>query len=240
MLVFAFHFHALAADGEGQAVFRGKKLSPELLPYARAQMLEELVARRLVLAYAQRLGELPTDEEIASARARALSQATARGRTLPAVLGAASASEADVRRQIAWNVAWQKYLAKYLTTEREEAYFQAHRRDLDSTELSGQPHPVATGRRRLADGGRSGPAGGGDPPGHRCRKALDGGGGEDVFGGSQPPRRRAARLDRPPRSDGRGLSTAPPFAVQKRGLRPPPVRSPFGVHLIRGRDQARE
>jgi parvulin-like peptidyl-prolyl isomerase len=109
---------------------------PEALPFAQAQVLEEIIARRLVLAYAARVGDAPTDEQIAAAKARALAQAHAQGRTLPAFLGAASPGEADVRRQLAWNLTWQKYLARYLTAVREEAYFQAHRRELDGTQLA--------------------------------------------------------------------------------------------------------
>ncbi|MGD0898545.1 MAG: peptidylprolyl isomerase [Thermoguttaceae bacterium] len=214
-----------------QAV-RGKKLSPDMLPYARAQVLEELVARRLVLAYAQRADELPSEEEMAAAKARALTQAAARGRTLPAVLGAASASEADVRRQLAWNVTWQKYLAKYLTAEREEAYFQAHRRELDGTEVS-VSHILLRPRQdsqpmswdqvvRRAEEIRTEIVSGTISMAEAAKKYSMGPSGRD--GGRLGWIGRRGPMDE-------AFSRAA-FALKKDELSPP-VRSPFGVHLIR-------
>jgi parvulin-like peptidyl-prolyl isomerase len=210
---------------------RGKKVSPEMMPYARAEVLEDLIARRLVLAYAQRVQEMPTEEELASAKARARSQAAAQGRTLAAVLGAASPAEADVRRQLAWNALWEKYLAKYLTAEREEAYFQAHRRELDGTELAVshvllRPAPdrspgaedlvgraaairaeIVAGKLTMAEAAGKYSAGPSGRDGGRLGWIGRRGPMDEAFS-------RAA------------------FALQK-GEISPPIRSPFGVHLIR-------
>ena len=49
-------------------VFQGKKPpTGDLLAMARAQVLEEIVTRRLVVAYARRTGDAPSDEELAKA-----------------------------------------------------------------------------------------------------------------------------------------------------------------------------
>jgi parvulin-like peptidyl-prolyl isomerase len=212
---------------------RGKKLSAEMLPYAQAQVLEELVARRLVLAYARRLDQWPSQEDLAAAKARALAQAAAQGRTLPAVLRTASTSEADLERQLAWNVLWAQYLAKYLTAEREDAYFQAHRRELDGTELlvshvllqsrpdNTQPvgieqlvrraeeirGEILAGKLSLAEAAKKYSAGPSGRDGGRLGWIGRRGPMDEVFS-------RAA------------------FTLQP-GQISPPVRSPFGVHLIR-------
>ncbi|MGA2066748.1 MAG: peptidylprolyl isomerase [Thermoguttaceae bacterium] len=212
---------------------RGKKLSPEILPYARAQVLEDLVARRLVLAYARRLDQWPSPEDLAAAKARALAQAAAQGRTLPAVLGAASADEAGVGRQLAWSVIWGRYLAKYLTAERDEAYFQAHRRELDGTELAVshvllRPAPDKTQPAAIEQ---------------LVRRAEEIRG--EIVAGKLSMAEAARKYSAGPSSrDGGRLGwigrrgpmdeafTRAAFALKK-GELSPPVRSPFGIHLIR-------
>jgi parvulin-like peptidyl-prolyl isomerase len=210
---------------------RGKKLSPEMLPLARAEALEELVARRLVLAYAQRKDEWPSKEDLAAAKGRALSQAAAQGRTLAAVIGAASAAEPDVQRQLAWNVLWAQYRAKYLTAEREEAYFENHRRELNGTELL-VSHVLL---RPAADG----PASSEDLV--RRAEAIRG----EILSGKLSLAEAAKKYSAGPsgRDGGRlgwigrrgpmdeAFSHAA-FALEP-GQVSPPVRSPFGVHLIR-------
>ena len=171
-------------------------------------------------------------EDLAAAKARALSQAAAQGRTLPAVLGAASTAKSDVQRQLAWNVLWEQYLAKYLTAEREDAYFQTHRRELDGTEL-----PVS---HVLLRAGWTAQPGGIEQLVRRAEEIR----GEIVAGklsladaakkySAGPSGRDGGRLGwigrRGPMDE--AFSRAA-FALTP-GQISPPVRSPFGVHLIR-------
>ena len=114
---------------------RGKTPSPDSLRFLQAQSLEEIVARRLVLAYAKRTGEAATAAEIAAERAALKSQLAARRRSLDDFLKTESISESDLDRRLAWNVVWRKYVARYATEERLGAYFAAHRRDFDGTQL---------------------------------------------------------------------------------------------------------
>jgi len=58
------------------------------------------------------------------------------GSTLDKYLQQRSIGEAALRRQIAWRLTWPKFLARYITPERLEAHFKAHRREFDGTELS--------------------------------------------------------------------------------------------------------
>jgi len=114
---------------------RGKKPDPDSLRFLQAQSLEEIVARRLVLAYARRIGESPTAAEMAAERAALKSRLAARRRSIEDFLKTESIGEADLDRQIAWNVVWRKYVARYATEERLAAYFAAHRREYDGTQL---------------------------------------------------------------------------------------------------------
>ena len=40
-----------------------------------------------------------------------------------------------MRRQLAWRLVWDKYQAKYSTSERLDAHFRQHRRQFDGTQL---------------------------------------------------------------------------------------------------------
>jgi parvulin-like peptidyl-prolyl isomerase len=140
--------HAFAADQAAQAVLakvggepiyadeverlvaaatRGLAVDESALPGLKARMLEELINRRLVLAYAARTGTGPTAAEIDAAAAE-----------LKAALDPQKAppSEAELRRQAAWSLTWSRYLARYTTPERLQSHFEAHRRQFDGTELN--------------------------------------------------------------------------------------------------------
>jgi parvulin-like peptidyl-prolyl isomerase len=119
-----------------KAATRDRKVSPAALPVLQAQALAEMVDRRLVLAYARRTGEYPKAEEIDAAAAVLKSRLAAEGRTLDDHLRERSLSEPDLRRELAWGLVWDKYLAKYVTEARMAAHFEARRRQFDGTELA--------------------------------------------------------------------------------------------------------
>ena len=129
-------------------VVRGKPVNPQALPALQAQTLEEIVDRRLVLAYARRTNRGATPAELEAAQKEFLAKLQSQRRTLDDYLKGQGIARADLERQLVWNVVWQKYLARYVTAERVAAYFQAHRRELDGTEaLAGQIllRPAAAG-----------------------------------------------------------------------------------------------
>ena len=114
---------------------RGKTPKPDALRFLQAQAIEEIVARRLVLAYAQRSGESATAAEIAAERADLKSQLATRRRSLEDYLKTESIGAADFERQLTWKAVWRKYVARYATDERLAAYFAAHHREFDGTQL---------------------------------------------------------------------------------------------------------
>ena len=119
-----------------EKVARGKRLSPDAVPLLQAQVLEEIVNRRLVLASAKRSGEAASQKELDQALADLKAELAAQRKTLDEFLKEQSISEEDLRRQLAWNAVWEKSLAKYATPERLQKFFDAHRREFDGTELS--------------------------------------------------------------------------------------------------------
>ncbi len=115
-----------------------KPVAPGALAALQAQALEELIQRRLVLAYARRLRDTPGDLEfqIDAEVTRLKAALAAQKRSLDDYLKEQGASEADLGRQVEWNLVWPKYVARYATDERAAAYFEAHRRELDGSEVS--------------------------------------------------------------------------------------------------------
>jgi parvulin-like peptidyl-prolyl isomerase len=117
-------------------VVRSKPVNPQALPALQAQTLEEIVDRRLVLAYARRTNRGATPAELQAAYKQFLAKLQSQRRTLADYLKGQGIEQADLERQLVWNVIWEKYLARYVTAERMAAYFQAHRRELDGSEAA--------------------------------------------------------------------------------------------------------
>jgi len=119
-----------------QRATQGQQVDPAVLPLVRAQVLSEVVDRRLVLAYARRTKSGPSESEIDAAVAEFRARITAQGGSLEAYLTEESLTEADLRRRITWSLVWKRYRTKYVTQERLAAHFEAHRREFDGTEVS--------------------------------------------------------------------------------------------------------
>jgi len=114
---------------------RGKKVDSDSLRFLQAEALEEIIARRLVLAYARRMGDTPAEDELAAERAALKARLAARRRSIDDFLKAESLRQSDLDRQSAWNVLWRKYVARYATDQRLASYFAAHHREYDGTQL---------------------------------------------------------------------------------------------------------
>jgi parvulin-like peptidyl-prolyl isomerase len=129
------HIRAREVQRLAAKATRGKKFDAESVRYLQAQVLEEIISRRLVLAYASRTGETPTEAEIAAELAALKAQLAARRRTVEDFLKVESIRRPDLKRQLTWNIVWRKYVARYVTEERIASTFAARRHDFDGTQL---------------------------------------------------------------------------------------------------------
>ncbi len=118
-----------------QATAGAEQVNPAVLPLLKAQALDELVKRRLVLAYARQARSGATEAELDAALAEMKTSLKAQGRALEDWLAAQRLSAEELRAEFRWKLTWQKYLARYLTDERRRACFEAHRRELDGTQV---------------------------------------------------------------------------------------------------------
>jgi parvulin-like peptidyl-prolyl isomerase len=106
----------------------GREVNPAARPLVEAQVLEEIIQRRLVMAYARRTRSGPSEAEIDAAAKQLAEQG--------GLAQASSSGDAELHERVAWRLTWEKYLAQYVTDARIEAYFETHRRELDGTELA--------------------------------------------------------------------------------------------------------
>ncbi len=127
--------HAREVDALVEAALRRHEVDAAAVPQLRRRLLDELIARRLVLAYAERTGTGPGSEAIDEAVDTLRAQLERAGATLEAHLAEQGQTAAELRRELAWSLTWRKYLNEYLTDARLKTHFESHRRVFDGTEL---------------------------------------------------------------------------------------------------------
>jgi len=214
------------------AIFRSKKPAGNLLPMAQAQVLEEVISRRLVLAYARRVGDAPSAEELAKAKKEFHTRLAAQGRKVSDVLKTESITPADLERQVLWRLVWDRYLAKYRTLQRRETWFQNHHCNLDGTELV-----VSHILLRPAAGASSIEIEALEKQAETIRAEITSGkigfaaAAEKYSTG--PSGKQGGRLGKIGRQGPMDESFSRAAFALKAGEISPPVLSPFGVHLIR-------
>jgi parvulin-like peptidyl-prolyl isomerase len=212
-------------------IAQGREVNPAALPLLQAQALEEIVDRRLVLAYAKRKGWAATPAEIDGEIKKLKGRLSSLRQSLDEYLKGESIKENDLRRQIAWNLVWDRFLAKYITEARVEEYFQTHRRDFDGSEVSVS--------HILLRAGKDGVQGGSAELLKRAGELR-----EEIVSGKISFADAARRYSAGPSAeDGGQLGFIPRHGVMDEGfsraafaLEPgqvsEPVRTPFGVHLL--------
>jgi parvulin-like peptidyl-prolyl isomerase len=202
-----------------------KKPTGDLLSMAQAQVLEVIVSHRLVVAYARRVGDAPSTGELAKAKKELQIRLAAQGRK-------GSITAADLERQVLWGLVWDRYLAKYCTPKRRETWFQNHHRDLDGTELivshillrpaAGAGPKEIDALEKRAESIRDEIISGKIDFAAAAEKYSDG-----------PSRKQRGRLGKIRRHDPMDEPFSRAAFELKAGEISPPVRSSFGVHLIR-------
>jgi parvulin-like peptidyl-prolyl isomerase len=129
---------AITADEVERAMragLRGRKPSDESRPGLEAAALELVIGQRLIDRAVRREKLAPSDGQVDAAMSKIRSRALARHATFAEYLQEAGHTEASLRRQTTWRWGWRNYLAKHLTDERRQKYFEAHRREWDGTEV---------------------------------------------------------------------------------------------------------
>jgi len=100
----------------------------------RLAIMNELVRRQVVLNYLQTTDYRATEQEIDLAFSEVKQTLKAQGRTLAEFLASGKADAAMLRRNLSWQIAWSRYLDKYMTDENLKRYYERHYAEFDGTE----------------------------------------------------------------------------------------------------------
>jgi parvulin-like peptidyl-prolyl isomerase len=213
-------------------VARGHEVNPAVSQLMKAQILNEIIDRRLVLAYAHRTGAAPTPAEIDLELGKLKSKMVSRQQSWAEYLKSQSVTEADLKRQIAWNLVWEKYRVQKITESQMESFFKSHRREFDGSKVSVSHillQPAKNAKPDVADG--------------LVKRAAEIR--EEIASGKISFAEAAGKYsDGPSAKDGGKLGFIPRHGVMDEsfsraafeleiGQVSEPVRTPFGVHLLR-------
>lgn len=102
---------------------------------SKAELLDQLVNRRLVLLALERAGNFvdpgELDKQMEDVRAKIRQE---RQVTLEQYAQMKGVTVDSLRKELIWRLGWSRYLDRHLANELEE-YFNRHRKDLDGTEV---------------------------------------------------------------------------------------------------------
>jgi len=101
----------------------------------QAQTLAQLIDRRLILDYLAQKKAGASRQDVELAIERIEKRLAQQDRKLDDYLEAVGFDEAALRRALAWQLGWQRYLDRHLTDENLQKFFQQHRRDFDGTKI---------------------------------------------------------------------------------------------------------
>ena len=116
-------------------VLRGRGVSPALAARAEAEMLDQLVDRRLVLEFLKRKKLTVGSREVTAAVKATQAVLAQQNLTLPQRLAEIGVTERAYRGEVLWQLSWKKFLYAQLTDKALEKFFEDHRRDFDGTQI---------------------------------------------------------------------------------------------------------
>jgi parvulin-like peptidyl-prolyl isomerase len=113
----------------------GRAVVAEGLPRLRAEALEQLIHRKLVLAELMRRKLLPAEQEVEAALDALRQQLARRQIAFDAYLEQRLHTEESLRRQIVWDLAWRSYVLSQLSEQALQQAFARHQKHVDGTEV---------------------------------------------------------------------------------------------------------
>jgi parvulin-like peptidyl-prolyl isomerase len=120
-------------EGELPAIAQQHRVKPAQMDFARAGLLRQLISRRLVEGALVRDGyasEADIDKELKNLQSRLKEKST----TIEKMAAARGVGLAAARHEVAWSLAWSRYLERNLA-DGLEGYFKEHHQDLDGTQI---------------------------------------------------------------------------------------------------------
>ena len=114
---------------------RPQEMAPRERKRVEAEVLTQLIKRRLVQFFLQQKQLAASRQEVELTVESLRSQLRGQGLTLEQHLDRQRMTEAELRSEISWKIGWQRFLDRYLTEANLKQYFARHARDFDGTKL---------------------------------------------------------------------------------------------------------
>jgi parvulin-like peptidyl-prolyl isomerase len=122
-------------EREFDRVLKNRKLDPQGEKFLRAQTLEQLIGRKLVLRYLASKNAAATKADLDLQLEKIKKQLKQQNITLAEFLARGKLDELEFRRTLAWQLSWQRYLDDQISEENLQKYFEKHRREFDGSQV---------------------------------------------------------------------------------------------------------
>jgi parvulin-like peptidyl-prolyl isomerase len=127
--------YASEIQAELRAAFGDKQLSGDDQRRLGRAALDQVIDRRLVLAFFNKTGQAASKTDVDLELSRFENELKSQNLTLTQHSERVGLSEDDIRRALAWKISWKRYCEKQLTPQNLEKYFDQHRQDFDGRQL---------------------------------------------------------------------------------------------------------
>ncbi|MEE3372574.1 MAG: peptidylprolyl isomerase [Planctomycetota bacterium] len=114
---------------------RRQPISAVAAPHMKAEVLRQLIQRRLVQLYLHEQQLAASQQEVAVAVDSLKSRLSEQKVTLADHLVRQHMTETELRADLAWQIGWRRYLDRHLTEANLKQYFRQHVRDFDGTKM---------------------------------------------------------------------------------------------------------
>ena len=98
------------------------------------ELLEQVIQRRLVMAYLHRTGQAASPADLLVAREKLTLRLALEKKSLEEYLLERKLNEQQLDIQLSWQLGWPRFLNKYITDDNLQRYFDQHREQFDGTE----------------------------------------------------------------------------------------------------------
>jgi len=127
--------YAREIEREVKKVVKDREVDPAASKILRAQALEQMISRRLILMFLKSKQLGPSDADIEHAVERAKNRLKQQELTLEQFLNRSGLTEDEFRQTLQWQIGWNGYLEKYLTDENLQNYFAKNQKEFDGSQL---------------------------------------------------------------------------------------------------------
>ncbi len=116
-------------------VVQARPVPKEMLPRLRAEMLANLIDRRLIVSYLDEHKLAASKEEMDLFVNQITKNLSEKKSTFKDYLASLKVSEAEFRSKMSFQVGWDKYLKENISEDTLYEYYKAHKREYDGTEV---------------------------------------------------------------------------------------------------------